>query len=58
MTIIDHGHDDALEFALDDADRAIADACRHAIAEQRYYLNTRDKLQQQRAQERETRRLP
>lgn len=31
-----------------DVDRAIADAARLAMAEQRYYLNTRDKLRQSR----------
>ena len=52
MTIIDRGEDDPIPFVLDDVDRAIADACKHAIAEQRYYLNTRDRLQQKRREER------
>lgn len=50
--IHDHGENDPIPFVLDDADRAIADVCKHAIAEQRYYLNTRDRLQQKRREER------
>ncbi|WP_395119662.1 hypothetical protein ACFCQI_01730 [Rhodanobacter sp. FW102-FHT14D06] len=51
MNIIDHGHDDPIPFELSESDRAIADQCKHAIAEQRYYLNTRDRLQQRRRDE-------
>lgn len=47
--IIDHGQHDPIPFELTDSDRAIADQCKHAIAEQRYYLNTRDRLRQERA---------
>lgn len=50
--IHDHGQDDPIPFELSDTDRAIADVCKHAIAEQRYYLNTRDRLQQRREKER------
>jgi hypothetical protein len=45
--IIDHGHDDPIPFELTDTDRAIADQTAHAIAQQRYYLNTRDKVHEQ-----------
>ena len=47
QAIHDHGHDDPLNFELTDTDRAIADQAAHAIAQQRYYLNTRDKLHEQ-----------
>lgn len=46
-TIIDHGQNDPLPFDLTDTDRAIADQAAHAIVQQRYYLNTRDKLHEQ-----------
>lgn len=50
--IIDRGENDPIPFVLDDVDRAIADVCKHALAEQRHYLNTRDRLQQKRLEER------
>ena len=50
--ISDHGELDFLTPNLTDTDRAIADAARHAMAEQRYHLNTQERLRQQRAKAR------
>lgn len=47
MNIIDRGENDPLNFELTDTDRAIADHAAHAIVQQRYYLNTRDKVHEQ-----------
>lgn len=53
MNITDHGENDPIPFVLSDTDRAIADQCKHAIAEQRYQLNVRDRQMQRVREERE-----
>lgn len=53
MNIHDHGENDPIPFVLSDTDRTIADQCKHAIAEQRYQLNLRDRQMQKRREERE-----
>ncbi|TPG08303.1 hypothetical protein EAH88_11765 [Rhodanobacter glycinis] len=50
--IIDHGELDYLTPAPTETDKAIADAARHAMAEQRYYLNTQERLRQERVKSR------
>lgn len=52
MNISDHGHNDPIPFELSDTDRAIADQAAHAIAQQRYYLNTQERVRQQQARAR------
>jgi len=47
VNISDHGHNDPIPFELSDADRAIADQCKHAIAQQRYYLNTQERVRRE-----------
>ena len=51
--MIDHGHDDPIAYDLTSTDRAIADAARHAIAQQRYMLNARDALARKRYEQAE-----
>ena len=51
--MIDHGQHDAIAYDLSSTDRAIADAARHAIAQQRLYLNTRDALARKRYEQAE-----
>lgn len=52
MNISDHGELDFLTPTLTDTDKAIADAARHAMAEQRYHLNTQERLRQARVKAR------
>jgi hypothetical protein len=52
MNIIDRGENDPIPFELTDTDRAISDATRHAIAEQRYYLNTQERVRKEQAKAR------
>jgi hypothetical protein len=54
LNITDHGELDFLTppTELSEADKAIVDATRHAMAEQRYYLNTQDRVRQERARSR------
>lgn len=52
MNITDRGENDPIPFELTDTDRAIADQCKHAIVQQRYYLNTQDRVRQEQAKAR------
>ncbi len=51
--MIDHGENDPIAYDLTTTDRAIADAARHAIAQQRYMLNARDALARKRYEQAE-----
>jgi len=50
--IHDRGENDPIPFVLTDTDRAISDVARHAIAEQRYYLNTQERVRREQAKAR------
>jgi|GEM_PF-4524465 len=49
MNITDRGENDPIPFELTDIDRAIADVAWHAIVQQRYYLNTQERVRKEQA---------